>query len=95
MIVESFLPIPDLVAGTDRVALLQARLAARLRPDDGLRVLPCPFAATPLVEAMWWHPMYDADPAHRWLRRLLADVGAALPAPCLPISPVDGDPQQE
>jgi DNA-binding transcriptional LysR family regulator len=95
VVVESFLPIPDLVAGTDRVALLQARLAARLRPGDGVRVLPCPFAATPLVEAMWWHPMYDTDPAHRWLRRLLADVGAALPPPCLPISPVDGAPQQE
>jgi DNA-binding transcriptional LysR family regulator len=78
VVVESFLPIPDLVAGTDRVALLQGRLAARLCPDDGLRVLPCPFAAAPLVEAMWWHPMYDSDPAHRWLRGLLTEVGAAL-----------------
>ncbi|MEJ2860406.1 LysR family transcriptional regulator [Actinomycetospora flava] len=91
VVVESFLPIPDLVAGTDRVALLQGRLAARLRPDEGVRVLPCPFTATPLVEAMWWHPTYDADPAHRWLRGLLTEVGADLPA----ISVADGDPQQE
>ncbi|GAA4908342.1 DNA-binding transcriptional LysR family regulator [Actinomycetospora succinea] len=91
VVVESFLPIPDLVAGTDRVGLLQGRLAARLRPDDGVRVLPCPFTATPLVEAMWWHPTYDADPAHRWLRGLLTEVGADLPA----ISAADGDPQQE
>ncbi|MDL5156344.1 LysR family transcriptional regulator [Actinomycetospora termitidis] len=78
VVVESFLPIPDLIAGTDRVALLQGRLAARLRPDDGVRVLPCPFSASKLVEAMWWHPMYDTDPAHRWLRALLAEVGAGL-----------------
>ena len=96
VVVESFLPIPDLVAGTDRVALLQGRLAARLRPDAGLRVLPCPFAVTPLVEAMWWHPMYDADPAHRWLRGLLAEVGTELaPPPGPAIDPVDGDPQAE
>ena len=96
VVVESFLPIPDLVAGTDRVALVQARLAARLRPDDGVRVLPCPFTAAPLVEAMWWHPMYDADPAHRWLRGLVADVGTSLPPPGVgAIGPVDGDPQPE
>ena len=96
VVVESFMPIPDLVAGTDRVALLQARLAARLRPGDGIRVLPCPFTATPLVEAMWWHPMYDTDPAHRWLRGLLAEVGAGLPSPGVgAIDPVDGHPQPE
>jgi DNA-binding transcriptional LysR family regulator len=96
VIVESFLPIPDLVAGTERVALVQGRLAARLRPGDGVRVLPCPFAAAPLVEAMWWHPMYDADPAHRWLRGLLTEVGAQLAPPGGPaISPVDGDPQED
>ena len=96
VVVESFLPIPALVAGTDRVALLQARLAAGLRPDDGVRVLPCPFRTTPLVEAMWWHPMYDTDPAHRWLRGLLAEVGAGLPpARAGAIDPMDGDPQPE
>ncbi|MCD2191894.1 LysR family transcriptional regulator [Actinomycetospora endophytica] len=91
VVVESFLPVPELVAGTDRVGLLQGRLAARLRPEDGVRVVPCPFDAAPLVEAMWWHPMYDGDPAHRWLRALLAEVGAALPT----IAAVDGGPQAE
>jgi hypothetical protein len=22
-----------------------------------------------LVEALWWHPMHERDPAHRWLRQ--------------------------
>ncbi|GLZ55778.1 LysR family transcriptional regulator [Actinomycetospora sp. NBRC 106378] len=91
VVVESFHPIPELVAGTDRVALVQGRLAARLRPDDGVRALPCPFTTTPLVEAFWWHPMYDADPAHRWLRALLAEVCGTLPG----IDRVDGRPQPE
>ncbi|WP_285649627.1 LysR family transcriptional regulator [Actinomycetospora sp. NBRC 106375] len=91
VVVESFLPIPDLVAGTDRVALVQARLAARLRPGGGVRALPCPFTVTPLVEAMWWHPTYDTDAAHRWLRGLITEVSAVLPT----ISATDGGSQEE
>jgi DNA-binding transcriptional LysR family regulator len=91
VVVESFLPVPDLVAGTERVALVQARLAARLGPGDGVRVLDAPFEVAPLLEALWWHPMYDADPAHRWLRAVVAEVSAGLPT----ISGADGDPQPE
>jgi DNA-binding transcriptional LysR family regulator len=91
VVVESFLPVPELVAGTDRVALVQGRLAARIRPGDGLRVVTPPFDAAPLVEAMWWHPMYDTDPAHRWFRALVAEVAADLPT----ITAVDGGPQPE
>jgi DNA-binding transcriptional LysR family regulator len=68
VVTETFLTVPGLVAGTDRVALLQKRLADRIPDGLGVRVLPCPFAASPLVEAMWWHPMYDEDPEHRYLR---------------------------
>lgn len=95
VVVESFLPVPGLVAGTDRVALVQARLAARLHPEDGVRVLACPFEAGPLVEALWWHPMYDTDPAHRWLRDLVAEVSAGLPRVAGPIHGADGGSQPE
>src|ERR671932_135354 len=42
VITESFLTVPRLVAGTDRIALLQRRLVDLL-PRDGLRVLRPPF----------------------------------------------------
>jgi DNA-binding transcriptional LysR family regulator len=90
VVVESFLPVPALVAGTDRVALVQARLAARLGPDDGVRVLACPFEPGPLVEALWWHPMYDTDPAHRWLRGVVGEVCRALPPVATPVRAPDG-----
>ena len=80
VVTESFLTVPGLVAGTPRVALLQRRLAARIPAELGLRVLPCPFEVAPLVEAIWWHPMYDDDPEHRYLRDLLVDVAARLPS---------------
>lgn len=95
VVVESFLPVPALVTGTDRIALVQQRLADRLGRADGLRVLPCPFDAGGIVEALWWHPMYDADPAHRWFRALVAEVAASLPTIRAAIRPADGGPQPE
>ncbi|GGM94814.1 LysR family transcriptional regulator [Lentzea pudingi] len=71
VVVESFLAIPFLVAGTDRVALMQRRLAVRIAEQSGLRVLECPFDAVPLAEALWWHPMYTHDPEHAWMREVL------------------------
>ena len=62
-----------------RVALLQRRLATDNPPGTPTpRVLPCPFDVGPLVEAIWWHPMYDEDPEHRYLRDLLLRVAAEL-----------------
>jgi len=76
VVTENFLSVPGLVAGTGRVALLQRRLAERIPADVNVRALPCPFEAGPLVEAVWWHPMYEHDPEHQYLRGLLARIAA-------------------
>jgi DNA-binding transcriptional LysR family regulator len=78
VVTETFLPVPVLVAGTNRVALLQRRLADRIPRGLGVRALPCPFEVSPLLEAMWWHPMYDDDPEHRYLRDLVARAATAM-----------------
>ncbi|GIJ43721.1 LysR family transcriptional regulator [Virgisporangium aliadipatigenens] len=78
IVVDNFLPMPFLVAGTDRVALMQERLARRVADAAGIRVMACPFEAVPVAEAFWWHPMYRADPAHVWLRELFAEAGRTL-----------------
>jgi DNA-binding transcriptional LysR family regulator len=71
VVTESFLTVPGLVAGSDRIALLQERLVQRLPLSAGVRALPPPFDAGPLVEAMWWHPVYDRDPEHDFFRGLV------------------------
>ena len=48
------------------------------RPAAGVRLLPCPFDPLPLVEAVRWHPLYDRDVGHRWLRDLLAEAAAEM-----------------
>jgi DNA-binding transcriptional LysR family regulator len=80
VVTETFLTVPALVAGTGRVALLQRRLADRVPGELGVRALPCPFEVAPLIEAMWWHPMYNDDPEHLYLRDLLSRAAATSAA---------------
>ncbi len=67
-IVESFTLLHLFVANTDRLALVQRRLAPLLTGLGGVRVCELPFEATPLIEAIWWHPAHDNDPEHEWMR---------------------------
>ncbi|ONI80901.1 hypothetical protein ALI22I_45330 [Saccharothrix sp. ALI-22-I] len=98
VVTETFLTVPSLVRGTNRVALLQRRLADGIPDELGVRVLPCPFEAGPLVEAMWWHPMYDDDPEHRYLRDLVlraATIVTARPTPSVHIDGTDSPPRRK
>lgn len=77
--VESYRAVPHFVAGTERLALLQHRLAVRAADDDpGLRVLEPPEPLDPVVERLWWHRDRDDDPAHAWLRTVLAEAAQTL-----------------
>lgn len=76
--VEGFLPVPMLIAGTDRIALLQERLARSLLPLGGFTIRDCPFQPAPLIEGFWWHPTHRHDAGHTWLRRFLAEVGRRI-----------------
>jgi DNA-binding transcriptional LysR family regulator len=76
--VESYLAVPHFVAGTDRIALMQERLAARLADRMDLRVMECPGEPEPIAEALWWHQQYEDDTAHAWLRRLIVEAARKL-----------------
>jgi hypothetical protein len=80
LVAESFLALPWLIAGTDRIALVQAELAPRLTFDGEVRVLPCPYDAVRLTEALWWHPVHDRDPEHTWLRSVFSEAGRRIEA---------------
>ncbi|MGW2725484.1 LysR family transcriptional regulator [Streptomyces sp. NPDC001492] len=76
--VQAFQLLPPMVEGTSRVAMIQERLARSATRLAAVRVLPCPFEAVPVQEAMWWHPVHAQDAAHIWLRQKAAEVGATL-----------------
>lgn len=75
VVVETFLALPDFVVGTERLALLQRRLAERIAPSAGLRIAEPPFDASALLVALWWHPIYTDDPEHAWIRGLFERAG--------------------
>jgi DNA-binding transcriptional LysR family regulator len=79
--VESYLTVPHFVVGTDRVALMQERLAVRLADRKDLRVVECPAEPEPVVEALWWHQQYEDDTGHAWLRTQIIEVARRLGAP--------------
>ncbi|MEU4892630.1 LysR family transcriptional regulator [Streptomyces sp. NPDC044780] len=76
--VDSFQLLPLLVAGTRRIALVQARIAALMAPVAAVRALQPPYEAVPLREGLWWHPVHTHDAAHIWLRETAARVGRRL-----------------
>ncbi len=69
LVVATFLAGAWLAAEGDRVAMIPSRLAAQVAPALRLRVLALPFAFEPLPVYQSWHPRFDDDAAHAWLRR--------------------------
>jgi hypothetical protein len=61
---RTFLAVPFLVVMGNGVAIIQEWPALQLAggPSPGA-VLP--FEVSILMEALWWHPMYQHDPGHR------------------------------
>jgi DNA-binding transcriptional LysR family regulator len=71
IMVESFLEVPLLVEHTERLGLLPRGLAERAARAMHLRLVALPFESAVLAEELFWHPVAEHDPGHRWLRELL------------------------
>jgi len=78
-VVESFLALPQFIAGTDRLGLIQSGLAS-MAIGAGVRLYPPPFDATPVLNALWWHPVHNRDPEHQWMRQLVAEAAEGVRA---------------
>ena len=73
-----FLVAPLVIAETDLVATLSARLAQRFaRTGLGIALHPPPLPLPSWPLAMMWHRRADAHPASAWLRDLVAAIAAA------------------
>lgn len=67
LVSNNFLLIPMLIAGTNRVAIVQERLARRVASHSGLKVLDLPFDVPPLGIDVVWNPRLSGDSATAWL----------------------------
>lgn len=69
--------LPLLVAGTNRLALVQERLAKLLANQLPVAYVEPPVAIPPLDLHMFWSPKFNGDPRHVWMRNTIFDVCAA------------------
>ncbi|URF06617.1 LysR family transcriptional regulator [Cupriavidus campinensis] len=76
--VTHFATISEIVAATDYCATLPQLICRRLAHDPRLKVVPAPVDLGTFPLHMAWHVRYRQDPAHMWLRTLVAEVAGSL-----------------
>lgn len=72
--VPGFLPVPFAVSGSEMYGFVPARLAELYAHELDLVVAEIPVPLPVLVEAAFWHPSRNDDPAVRWLIDILVQV---------------------
>jgi DNA-binding transcriptional LysR family regulator len=72
--VTNFFAVAEMVAVTDYCATLPRLICRHLQRDTRLKVLSAPVDLGTFPVEMAWHIRYRHDPAHRWLRTLIADT---------------------
>ncbi len=75
--VPYLLALPEIVRSTDLVATVPRRLLSAPVDFAGVVTLEAPRELPDLVDSLWWHPRFDADPAHQWLRERIHEALAA------------------
>jgi DNA-binding transcriptional LysR family regulator len=73
VVTDSFSAVPFLVAGSDRIGILQGALAGLLSQASGIRVVDCPWEVQPLYLTFWWSANREGDLGHAWLRGVVQD----------------------
>jgi LysR family nod box-dependent transcriptional activator len=74
----SFITLPALLVGTDRVVTVHERVARRLVGTWPLEIRPTPMHFEPMEQAMQWHKFRSNDPGLTWLRGLLMEAARRI-----------------
>lgn len=74
----SFVALPALLVGTDRIATVHDRLAQRLVRAWPLEIKPTPMPFDAMEQAMQWHKFRTKDPGLAWLRGLVAEAARRI-----------------
>ena len=82
--VSDFHLVPRIVARTDMIGHLPRRIAADLVRGFDLLVLPPPIPLPPWNVEVFWGGVSDAEPAAKWLRERLFEIGRAIEASVVP-----------
>jgi DNA-binding transcriptional LysR family regulator len=78
--VASFLAIGRMVAGSDAIGVVPRQITTLMAGDPRIRTIGLPAEFGRIAIRILWHGRDDQDPAHRWLRTLIAAACAELQA---------------
>ncbi|RYE89189.1 MAG: LysR family transcriptional regulator [Myxococcales bacterium] len=81
----NFLVAPHVVADSDLVLTLSARLALTFARTMPLEIFEPPLPGPDFTIAMFWHERRHTDPAHQFLRAELQRAARALPVIARPV----------
>lgn len=74
----SFVTLPALLVGTDRIATVHERVARRLVDTWPLEIQPTPVVIDDMEQAMQWHKLRSSDPGLAWLRAHMAEAARRI-----------------
>lgn len=77
--IPSILALPGIIAATDLLAVIPARLAQSLATREGVRMLKLPMPSPSYQVQQFWHERYHRDAANRWLRQEIAGMFSDFP----------------
>jgi DNA-binding transcriptional LysR family regulator len=75
--VPYFVTALQLAAQTDYILTISERIARQLAPTFGLNLLEAPVAMRPYALGLVWHPRFDGDAGHRFLRDVFTRAAVA------------------
>lgn len=77
LVAPSFLSVPGLIIGSNRISSMHRRLATQMAEYLPLAIRELPLDIPPIREAVQWHITNNNDPAIRWVVERLAVAAAA------------------
>ena len=72
----TFLLLPHLLVGTERIATVPIGMAKELAAMNPLRIVKPPLKIPRFTMCQGWHEIHRSDPGHRWLRESIAKQAA-------------------
>jgi LysR family nod box-dependent transcriptional activator len=75
--VAIFTAVPWLLEGTNRLAVMHARLAAQLVGRFAIATAPAPFEIPPMKQMLSYHPGRKDDAGLTWLRTRIEAIAHA------------------
>ncbi len=90
VVAPSFLSIPGLLIGTNRISAMHRRLANRLAASQPIMMQELPLDIPPIREAVQWDISNNNDPAIRWVVERLVAVAKDQPARDSNVVPMEG-----